>query len=123
MQADDPTPARFLPAGRTQPSLLAAEIARAAASPLVAAVLEASGAAAAVLDSHRQVVAFNTSYLAAAGVEEPAQVLGLRPGEALGCTYVERVSTGCGTTAACPSCGAALAIVAAMQGTSPAERR
>jgi signal transduction histidine kinase len=112
----------FLPATRTDSSTLAAEIVRAAESPIITALLEAAEAAAAVLDQHRQVIAFNTSYLGAAGVVAPQEVLGLRPGEALDCIHPQGVETGCGTTHACPTCGAALAILSALHGR-PAERR
>ena len=50
-------PTHFLSAQRTAPPVLAAEIARAAVSPLVTAVLDASGSAAAILDLNRQVIA------------------------------------------------------------------
>jgi signal transduction histidine kinase len=113
----------FLPADRTDPGLLAAEIAHAAQSAAVTALLEASEAAAAVLDARRQVVAFNPAFLIAAGVEEPSRALGLRPGEALGCVYVEGKPAGCGTTEACPTCGAALAILSATRSGRPVERR
>lgn len=111
----------FLPAQRTDPARLAAEIARAAESPIVGALLEAAEAAAAVLDQNRQVIACNTAYLTAAGVAEPGLILGLRPGEALNCIHPQN-GAGCGTTPACPTCGAALAILAALQGLH-ADRR
>jgi signal transduction histidine kinase len=112
----------FLPPERAEPAELAAEIARAAASPIVTALLEAAEAAAAVLDRHRQVIAFNAAYLVATGLEDPQQALGLRPGEALDCVHPQGAGTGCGTTPACATCGAALAILSALEG-KPAERR
>ncbi len=114
---------RFLPADRTDPATLAFEISRAVGSPVVTALLEASRAAAAVVDANRQVVAVNAAYLATLGVSDPADALGLRPGEALRCIHVEGVASGCGTTTACASCGAALAMLAAMKHGGPAERR
>jgi signal transduction histidine kinase len=113
----------FLPIERTEAGALAAEIERAAASPVITALLEASASAAAVLDARRQVIAFNGAYLALAGFEDPAAVLGLRHGEALGCVHAKDSATGCGTTAACPSCGAALALLAVLHERGPAERR
>ncbi len=113
----------FLPATRTDPAVLAAEVASAIASPLVNALLEASMTAAAVLDGNRQVVAFNASFLVATGLENPDRLLGLRPGEAVGCAFIDGVPTGCGTGEACPSCGAALSIVAAMSSGHAEERR
>jgi signal transduction histidine kinase len=112
----------ILPARRTDPGALAGEIARAAASPMITALLEAAEAAAAVLDRNRQVIAFNGAYLSATGVSDPSEILGLRPGEALDCVHPQGLPGGCGTTPACPTCGAALAILSALQGR-PAERR
>lgn len=117
----DPAPP-FLPAERTQASALLEEVARAAASPLVTAVLDAAGSAAALLDLNRQVIALNAAYLAAAGVDDPEGLLGLRPGEALGCRQLHG-EEGCGTTAACPTCGAALAMMSALADGEPASRR
>jgi signal transduction histidine kinase len=112
-----------LTADRTDPAGLAYEVARAARSPLVTALLDASGAAAVVVDANRQVVALNAAYLVTTGLRDPEAALGLRPGEALGCVYVDGVATGCGTTPACPACGAALAMVAAQGTGRTAERR
>jgi signal transduction histidine kinase len=116
-------PTHFLSAERTAPLVLAEEIARAAASPLVTAILGASGSAAALLDANRQVIAFNGSYLSAAGIDDAERLLGLRPGEALGCVHVEGQEGGCGTTAACPTCGAALAMLSVLRDGQPAEQR
>jgi PAS domain-containing protein len=79
-----PAPSAFLPAERTTPTDLAAEIAHLARAPLVTALLEASGSAAFVLDGRRQVVAVNAEYPKLLGLEDPCSVLGLRPGEAAG---------------------------------------
>jgi len=75
-----------------------------------------------VLDPNRQVIAFNAEYLAATGVADPQELLGLRPGEALDCVHPQGKEAGCGTTPACATCGAALAILSALHG-QPAERR
>ncbi len=107
---------RYLPAGRTAPADLAAEVARAAASPVVSALLESVGSAAAILDANRQIVALNAAYLALLGVDDPAAALGLRPGEALSCAHAGEGPDGCGTGPACPSCGQAVALLVASRG-------
>ncbi|MGC3997109.1 MAG: sensor histidine kinase [Anaeromyxobacter sp.] len=112
----------YLAPERTPAAGLAAEIARAAGSPLVTALLEGSGTAAAVLDPQRQIVAVNDTYLRLVGVEDPAAVLGLRPGEALACANVPEGGGGCGTGPACPSCGAAIAVLIASHRGHVAER-
>jgi signal transduction histidine kinase len=49
-------------------------------------------------------------------------VLGLRPGEALRCAHAHDGADGCGTGGACPSCGAAMAMVVSLATDRPAER-
>ncbi|GEJ57360.1 sensor histidine kinase [Anaeromyxobacter diazotrophicus] len=115
-------PTRYLPAGRTDPAALAAELAQAARTPLLTALLQASGAAAVVLDGHRQIVAVNAAYLGLAGVERPEDVLGLRPGEALACAHADDGPDGCGTGRACASCGQAVALLIAGRAGRAEER-
>jgi signal transduction histidine kinase len=106
-----PVPSVFLPAERTAPAELAAEIAHLARAPLVTALLNASGSAAFVLDGQRQVVAANTEYPKLLGLADPCSVLGLRPGEAAHCVRASQAPSGCGTGAACASCGLVLAVL------------
>lgn len=65
----------------------------------------------AVLNEHRQIVAVNDTFLQHLGIGDAAEVFGLRPGEALDCTYANRMAGGCGTSEFCASCNAAIAIV------------
>jgi signal transduction histidine kinase len=76
----------------------------------------------AVIDENRQIVALNDSFLQALGIEEPADALGLRPGEALRCIHAADGTGGCGTTRFCSTCGAAIAIVASLGRDKPVER-
>jgi signal transduction histidine kinase len=75
-----------------------------ARSPIVAALLDAVDAALLVLNAQRQVVAWNGSR------REGGPPFGLRVGEVLGCENARGVD-GCGTSAACASCGALGAIL------------
>jgi signal transduction histidine kinase len=86
------------------------------------AVLETLGGVVALLNPERQIVALNHRLLEAIGATDPQQALGLRPGEALGCTRVSEAPNGCGTGRACASCGAAIAIVSAAESPGPIER-
>jgi hypothetical protein len=43
-------------------------------------------------------------------------ILGMRPGEALGCGHAQERDEGCGTTAACRECAALKAILASLDG-------
>jgi signal transduction histidine kinase len=76
----------------------------------------------AVLDEHRQIIAFNDSFLKMLGTKDPARVLSLRPGEVLQCIHSHKEPGGCGTSKYCSTCGAAIAIVACMEHDKPAER-
>jgi signal transduction histidine kinase len=111
----------YLPPDRAGALQLAAEIALAARSPAVEALLVGAGTALAILNQERQVIAVNAAYLALLGARDPVEVLGVRPGEALGCVHARAAPGGCGTAAACASCGGAAAILAASRGAT-AER-
>jgi signal transduction histidine kinase len=112
----------FLSAERTGALKLATEISVASRSAVVEALLLGTGTALAVLDRNRQVVALNATYVALLGADDPRAALGLRPGESLGCVHARETPGGCGTTSACPGCGAALAMLASLRRGEPAER-
>ena len=113
---------RFAPAGRSGGAALAADLARAAESPIVDALLRGLGTAVFILNARRQILAANTASLRLLGLEEPAAVLGLRPGEAISCVHAAEVEDGCGAAAACATCGAVLAVLSALKRQAPAER-
>lgn len=94
---------------------LEAELAQAARSPIVEALLRSLGSAILVLNRHRQIVAANTRSLAMLGLSDPAPLFGLRPGEAVGCIHAREEAGGCGTSGACASCGAVLAMLVAQR--------
>lgn len=112
----------FLPADRAAPDLLARQIAQATTHPIVDAMLRTFGGAVAVLNPQRQIVALNATYLEAIGAADGGVVLGLRPGEAIGCTQAAAHPGGCGTGRACAACGAAVAIVSSAARDRPEER-
>jgi signal transduction histidine kinase len=120
----DPKATWFLEPAREDSERLAAQIALASTSPLVDAILKTWAGAIAVLNGKRQVVALNASYLAMLGVDDPGDVLGLRPGEAVRCLHAkEQLPGGCGTAPACRTCGAAVSILSALEGVGdPTER-
>ena len=90
---------------------LAAAVACAAGNPVIDAVLRMHGGALVVLDEHRRILAANTAYLDLLGVDGPADVLGVDREVLAGCIYAPG---GCGTSAACVSCGMMLAITEAL---------
>lgn len=111
----------FLPAGRSGADLVRAQAARLASSQVVSAVFQAADGAVAILNGERQIVAVNQPALDLVG-EGAADALGLRAGEALGCTRAADGPDGCGTGPGCASCGAALAIVVSEHRNRPEER-
>lgn len=113
---------RFASPARASPAALAADLARAAASPIVEALLRSLGSAVLVLNEQRQIVAANTASLRLLGLADPSAVLGLRPGEAVGCVHAGEEAAGCGTSQACATCGAVLAVLGAMRRDRPEER-
>ncbi len=107
-----------LPDGRrADRARLEREVHAVSASPVVSAVLEVADAAMLVLNPERQVVGFNSRVPDLAAAED---VLGLRPGEALGCANA-RGPGGCGSLPACETCGALGAILACEKRGRPVE--
>jgi signal transduction histidine kinase len=112
----------FLPPDRVSEDRLAAQVAQVATSAVVETLLRSLGGALAILNAQRQILAVNGAYLDLLGVTDPGAVLGLRPGEALGCRHANECAGGCGTSRACASCGAAAALVASAAWEQPEER-
>jgi len=112
----------FAPAERTDKKELAFEIDFASKNPVMSTLLHSISGLLAILDEHRQIIALNESFLQMLGIEDPAQALGLRPGEALQCTHTNEEPAGCGTTKFCSTCGAAIAIVSSLVQDKPVER-
>jgi len=77
----------------------------------------------AVLNEQRQILAVNDGFFRMLGIDNPAEILGLRPGEALHCSHATDSNAGCGTARFCTSCGAAVAISSALATDSPVERK
>lgn len=113
---------RYAPPERATPAALAADLERAAASPIVAALLRGLGTAVFIVNEQRQILAANTDSLRLLGLTEPTTVLGLRPGEAVGCVHAAEEEGGCGTAQACATCGAVLAMLGAIRRDRTEER-
>ena len=112
----------FAPAAKAGSKKLAAQIEILSAHPVVSGLLYSINGLLAVLNEQRQIVAVNDSLLQMLNLESADEALGLRPGEALQCTYVQEESACCGTTKMCSSCGAAIAIVSSLEQNKPVER-
>jgi len=121
MKRTDGQAGDLAPAERASAAELEQAIRAAATSPVLDGVMQCLGAAVAVLNAQRQVLAINDSYLALAGIGDAEQALGLRSGETLHCAYAEDSQFGCGNGRYCVTCGAALAILAAQREGAPQE--
>jgi signal transduction histidine kinase len=88
-----------------------------AQSPMVTAILEVSDSMLMVLNPERQIVAFNSRV---AGVRSLEQLVGRRMGDVLGCADATGAG-GCGTGAACATCGALGAVLACQSRALPVE--
>ena len=64
-----------------------------------------------ILDRNRQIVFANKALLAMAQMDNPIEVLGQRPGEAINCKHAGASAGGCGTTEFCRYCGVVNAIL------------
>jgi len=112
----------FAPAERAGSEELIEAAMAVAESPVMDVAMQALGGWVAVLNETRQVLAVNHAFLEALGLADPQQALGLRPGEAVGCAYAREEPGGCGTSKHCVTCGAAIAMVAALSEGRMAQR-
>lgn len=102
---------------RADSARLQREVRAIAQSPVVTAVLEIADAALLVLNRERQIVGFNSRV---AELKAANDVLGLRPGEAVGCVNAAAYGD-CGSAPACTTCGALGAILGCQQRGRPVE--
>jgi hypothetical protein len=100
-------------AERTPPELIDKRVAALAAVPLAGVLLNATADAMLVVDEHRQIVFANNNFAPLLPAGDLTAILGLRPGEALGCVH-SYACEGCGTSKKCRECGAVDAILAAL---------
>jgi K+-sensing histidine kinase KdpD len=113
----------FAPAQRANKNELAAEIEIVMSnSPIVSGLLHSVNGFLAVLDTHRQIVAINDSFLQMLGTDNPEETFGLRPGEVLECVHAHEEPAGCGTTEFCSTCGLATSIVSSLKQNKPVEK-
>ncbi|MCP4678635.1 MAG: sensor histidine kinase [Deltaproteobacteria bacterium] len=110
----------FAPAERSSLERLAELSKFSVNDPVIKAILDSVGGFVLILNEQRQVLAANDEVLEALELESAAPVVGLRPGEILGCSNVAEAPGGCGTAKGCRYCGAVLSILSSQQGQSPA---
>ncbi len=116
MTASAPLPTAFAPAERAAPDELRRAAAALSESPLLATLYDALEIPIAVLNPQRQIAFANRRLLALLNRDRAEDLLGLRPGEALGCVHAAETAGGCGTTEACSQCGAVNSILESQAG-------
>lgn len=112
---------KFLPAERRGEDELARQAFAAAGEPLLGRLMDACGGMSVLLNDRRQIIRANAAFLARVGASEERAVFGLRFGEAVSCVWADGAPHGCGTTAACRSCGIAAATACAQGGRARQE--
>jgi hypothetical protein len=85
-------------------------------APLTRTLLNASFDYVLVLNTRRQIVMASETVLELVPDKNMDQIVGLRPGEALGCIHAYECESGCGTSQSCHLCGAVRVILSALQG-------
>lgn len=101
----------FAPAARATDEEIRARNAEFLSDAAAVRILEALPDPAMILNDKRQIVAVNRALLDALGIDNPEELLGLRPGEMVGCIHSCEMPGGCGTAASCEVCGALRAIL------------
>lgn len=69
-----------------------------------------------LLNAQRQIVMASENVLELVPGKTMDQIVGQRPGEALGCIHADDCESGCGTSAFCRQCGAVRVILSALDG-------
>jgi hypothetical protein len=69
-----------------------------------------------LLNARRQIVDASRNVLELTSGKKLDQIIGLRPGEALGCIHAQDCESGCGTSRLCSKCGGVKVILAGLDG-------
>jgi K+-sensing histidine kinase KdpD len=105
----------FAPAPRADEDTLKLGVGYVNSHPVMSGLLRTAEGVLAILNAQRQILALNDAFLDRLGIKDAQEALGLRPGEALDCVHARQMPAGCGTSEYCSTCGAAIAIVAAVE--------
>lgn len=105
----------FITSGRASENVLKDEIHAIEQADFVATLLDAMPALAMILNEHRQIIAVNNRLLQVFGLTNASQLIGRRPGEALGCIHSCQGPDGCGTAPDCAVCGAVRSIFSSQE--------
>ncbi|MGO8929123.1 MAG: hypothetical protein ACLQU3_19825 [Limisphaerales bacterium] len=106
----------FAPAKREPIEVVQQQAGRVRQTPLVGTFINASLNYLFVLNARRQIILASENVLELVPGKTLAQIVGLRPGEALGCIHAHECESGCGTSQFCHLCGAVKVILAGLAG-------
>jgi len=110
------------PAERAEREALLAAREAYLANSLAVTLMNAIPDYAVVINAQRQIVAANALFLEALGLASIDELMGLRPGEAVGCVYAAGAPGGCGTGKYCLDCGGVDAMVECLRTRQPVTR-
>jgi hypothetical protein len=111
----------FAPAERAPISVIHRQSAALTSTQWVGSVLHSLGPMVFIVNSQRQIVFASPNVLDLLPGKTVGDLLGQRPGEALGCDYAKTGPNGCGTDRHCRQCGAAKAILQSLAGQRNAQ--
>lgn len=109
-------PTQFAPAERAAVTQIEQDADTCVKSAVVSATLDAVPNVLLILNEQRQAVFANESCLQLLNLRRRSEVLGLRPGELIGCIHAKETDGGCGTAESCRNCGAVRAILSSIHG-------
>ncbi len=114
---DSSAPTFFAPGERELRETVLQQATLIQGSPLAEIILNAGLDCTMILNSKRQIVAASRNVLELTKDSTIDALLGMRPGEALGCVHAARCESGCGTSEFCRECGAVRAIMTGLAGS------
>jgi signal transduction histidine kinase len=112
----------YAPAEYASEMELAAGIRHITNNPVIDMLMQSASGLFAVLNEQRQILSMNESFLRLIGIDNSAETLGMRPGEFIRCVHASEMPGGCGTSSCCSTCGAVIAMLAALDTDLPQER-
>ncbi len=109
-------PTEFAPAERIPLDIVYKQSESINSIPVVPELLNTMLNLVVILNKNRQIVFATENFLQFTVEKDLRKILGLRPGEALGCVHSSKTEGGCGTTKFCAECGAIKAILNSASG-------
>lgn len=106
---------QFAPAGRKDHDELINDYGLISSNQLTVSILNGIPTKILILNKERQVVFSNQAFLDYFRFEDITSILGMRPGEVIGCAYAMKGPDGCGTSKNCKVCGSVRSILSSLK--------